>query len=96
MVGLSIQAAVEFSFLLGLITLGGATTYEIAREGPRILAAFGWSSPLVGLLAASASAIIAVKWMVAYLNSHGLAIFGYYRVVLAPFAFGLIAAGVVR
>lgn len=96
MVGLRIRAAVEFSFLLGLTTLGGATTYEIAKDGPKILAAFGWTSPLVGLLTAFVSAIIAVKWMVAYLNRHGLAVFGYYRVALAVFAFSLMVYGVVR
>lgn len=94
--GLSTQAAVEFSFLLGLITLGAATSYEIAKEGSAILAAFGWLSPLIGLIVAFISAVIAVKWMVAYLNRRGLGAFGYYRVALAVVAFCLIMGGIVR
>jgi len=82
-VGLSPQAAVEFSFLLGLVTLGAATLKEIATNGGLMVATFGWLAPLVGLLAALLSAVIAVKWMVGYVTKHGLAVFGYYRIVLA-------------
>jgi len=81
LVGLSVQAAVEFSFLLGLITLGAATCYEIVREGPGMMLQFGLVSPIIGIVTAFFSAVAAVKWMVAYLNRHGLEIFGYYRIV---------------
>lgn len=93
LVGLSIQAAVEFSFLLGLVTLGAATCYEIAREGPAMIVQFGWTAPALGILTAFASAVVAVKWMVAYLNRHGLEVFGYYRIALAFLVMGLILAG---
>jgi undecaprenyl-diphosphatase len=83
LVGLSVQAAVEFSFILGLVTLGAATCYEIVREGPGMILQFGWVSPAIGILTAFLSAVAAVKWMVGYLNKHGLEIFGYYRIVLA-------------
>ena len=49
------SAAVEFSFLLGLLTLGAATIYEGLKLGPEIVHAFGWVSPLVGLVVAAAS-----------------------------------------
>jgi undecaprenyl-diphosphatase len=48
-----------------------------------MVATFGYLGPLVGLVAALISAAIAVKWMVAYVTKHGLAVFGYYRVGLA-------------
>ncbi len=93
--GLSVQAAVEFSFILGLVTLGAATCYELVREGPAMLVQFGWVSPLIGIAFAFISAVVAVKWMVAYLNRHGLEIFGYYRIVLAYLTMALILVGVV-
>jgi len=86
LVGLSLPAAVEFSFLLGLITLSAATVYEGYKLGPQIIAMFGWINPLIGLFVAFVSAAAAVKWMVSYLNKHPLNIFGYYRIALAIIA----------
>ncbi|MEN6475258.1 MAG: undecaprenyl-diphosphate phosphatase [Syntrophaceae bacterium] len=94
MVGLSVPAAVEFSFILGLITLGSATCYEIVKEGTGIIIHFGWISPAIGIVVAFVSAVVAVKWMVAYLTRHGLEIFGYYRIALALGVMGLILAGI--
>lgn len=93
LVGLSIQAAVEFSFLLGLVTLSAATTYEILKEGPAIILQFGLLSPAIGIMAAFVSAALAVKWMVGYLNRHGLEVFGYYRIALALGVMALAFAG---
>ncbi len=83
LVGLSLTAAVEFSFLLGVLTLLAATVYKAKDAGPLMLESYGWWPMIVGSIAAWVSAVIAVKWMVAYLKSHGMSIFGYYRVVLA-------------
>lgn len=83
LVGLSLSAAVEFSFLLGVVTLGAATAYDALKQGQLMLQTFDALPIAVGLLFAFISAVVSVKWMVAYLNRHGLAIFGYYRVALA-------------
>lgn len=80
MVGLSVPAAVEFSFLLGVVTLTAATAYDAMKYGQEMLAHYGMLPLLVGFGAAWLSAVIAVKWMVAYLKSHGLEIFGWYRI----------------
>lgn len=83
LVGLRMRAAVEFSFLLGLLTLGAATSYDALKHGREMLDAYGPTPLLVGFAAAWLSAVLAVKWMVAYLNRHGLEIFGWYRIALA-------------
>ena len=83
LVGLSTQAAVEYSFLLGLVTLTGASVYETAKEGATIVDTLGVVAPLVGIVAAFVAAALSIKWMVGYLNRHSLAIFGWYRIGLA-------------
>ncbi len=83
LVGLSLPAAVELSFLLGVITLSAATAYDALKYGPEMLSTYGLTPLLIGFGAAWISAVLAVKWMVGYLKSHGMGIFGWYRVVLA-------------
>lgn len=83
LVGMSLPAAVEYSFLLGVLTLGAATAYDALRHGQAMLQTFDPLALTVGLIFAFGSAVLAIKWMVAYLNRHGMAIFGYYRVALA-------------
>jgi undecaprenyl-diphosphatase len=83
LVGLSMSATVEYSFLLGMVTLGAATVYDALRHGEVMLQTFDVPSLTIGLVFAFVSAVVSVKWMVAYLNRHGLVLFGYYRVALA-------------
>jgi len=83
LVGLSLPAAVELSFLLGGVTLGAATAYDALKHGSEMLETYGVVPLLIGFGAAWLSAVLAVKWMVGYLKSHGMEIFGWYRVLLA-------------
>ncbi|MHB9130123.1 MAG: undecaprenyl-diphosphate phosphatase [Armatimonadota bacterium] len=94
LVGLSTAAAVEFSFLLGLVTLGAATLYDTLKHGSEIVQHLGWLNPLIGFAVACLSAMLAVKWMVGYLNRHSLNVFGYYRIALAIIIGALVLAGV--
>jgi len=93
-VGLSVPAAVEFSFLLGFVVLGGATVYETLSSGSTMLAAYGLATPLIGLVVAFASAAAAMRWMVGYLNRHGLELFGWYRIAVAGVVGALLVTGV--
>jgi len=93
-VGLSLPAAVEFSFLLGVVTLTAATGYDGLKHGAEMVHAYAPVDMAIGFVFAWLSAVVAVKWMVAYLNRHGLGLFGYYRVALAMVVAGLILAGV--
>jgi len=88
-VGLKPKHAAEFSFLLGLPTLGGATLFVMYKNSDAI-STLNTVPMIVGLLVAFITAGIAIKWLVAYLSKHGLAIFGWYRLALAAiFAIGL-------
>jgi undecaprenyl-diphosphatase len=95
LVGLHIAAAVEFSFLLGVVTLLAATVYKARDAGPLMLEEYGWTPMIIGSLAAWISAILAIKWMVAYLKKHGMSIFGYYRIAIAILVGALILGGII-
>jgi len=77
--GLSMIAAVEFSFLLGLVTLGAATAYKALDSGAAMLDAYGGAELATGFLAAWIAAVVSVKWMVAWLSTRGLGVFGWWR-----------------
>jgi len=82
LVGLSVVAAIEFSFLLGLLVLLAASGYKlyVAHE-----ALFEHYEPMVmiaGLLAAFVSAALAMRALLSWVRGRGLAVFGWYRVAL--------------
>jgi undecaprenyl-diphosphatase len=110
LVGLSVRAAVEYSFLLGVLTLTAATakkavwkvhgldaSYDAWFGGARLMwDSYGPLALAVGVVAATVSAALAVKWLVSYLQSHGLAVFGWYRIAIGTVIGGLLLAGVFR
>lgn len=93
LVGMGLEAAVVFSFLLGALTLGAGTAYDGLRHGQLLLDTYGAASLLTGFAVALAAALVAVRWMIGYLKRHGLALFGYYRVAIALVVGGLILTG---
>ncbi len=94
-IGLSVSAAVEFSFLLGLATLTAATALDLAKDGGTLLHDYGWRTPLLGTLVAFLTAMAAVRWLVGYLRTEPLTIFGWYRLLAAGITVGLIVGGAV-
>jgi len=98
MVGLRPAAAAEFSFLLGLPTLGGACVYKLLKdfsgEGPSTLMTLGLMPVLVGMAVATLAALVAVRWLVGFLNKHGLTAFGVYRLIVGMVLAGLVLGGV--
>ncbi len=80
--GLSNQTSAEFSFLLGVPTLGAATLYE-AYKSRAELAQTGALAVAIGLVTSFFVAWAVVAAFLRYLQSRGLAPFGIYRLVLA-------------
>ncbi len=92
LVGLSRTAAAEFSFLVGLPILYGASFYKLMKHhdalaGPN-LAPF-----LVGTAVAFGSALMVVRPFVAFLRAHTFAPFAIYRLLAGTLLFALLAAG---
>jgi undecaprenyl-diphosphatase len=96
LVGMSLSAAVEFSFLLGVITLTAATVKDLKDHGQLMLDLYGPLTLFVGFLAAFISAVGAVEWLVGFLKKHSMAVFGYYRVALAIVVAALLLANILH
>jgi undecaprenyl-diphosphatase len=101
LVGLRPREAAEFSFLVGVPTLGGACVYKLvknlsaaSRDGtPNLIEALGAGSVALGFAVAAVSAALAVRWLVGFLNRHGLAAFGWYRIGLTAVLAGALGSG---
>jgi len=95
LLGFSMAAAIEFSFLLGVITLSAATAYSVVKDGKLMVDTFGVWTPLLGFAVALVAAWVSVRWMVNYLQKHSLAVFGWYRLVAAAVALVLLATNTI-
>lgn len=107
LVGLSVRAAIEYSFLLGVLTLTAATVkkalwkvpvggeaYDVWFGGAKLMwESYGVVPLLIGVAAATVSALLAVKWLVAFLQRRGMRPFGYYRIAIGVVMAGLLLGG---
>lgn len=78
--GLSTATAAEFSFLLGLPTLGAACVYEGWKSRHELLG-LGAANVVIGLVVSFLVAWAVIAWFIGYLKRHGLFVFGVYRIV---------------
>ena len=84
LLGLSRQAATDFSFFLAIPTLIGAAVYSLYKERALLSVA---DIPMfaVGLVFSFVSAWLCVRWLLKYISTHNFVPFAYYRI-----AFGIV------
>jgi undecaprenyl-diphosphatase len=82
--GLSRQAATEFSFFLGIPTLIGAGAYSLLKARD-LLSVSDLPLFLTGLVMAFVSAWVCVRWLLRYVSTHNFNAFAWYRI-----AFGIL------
>lgn len=101
--GVRPASAAEFSFLLGLPTLGAACAHDVLADvrraglsgGPTMFEQLGTGPLLLGIAVATVSAALAVRWLVGALNRWGLGPFGWYRLGVSALFAALLLAGVI-
>jgi undecaprenyl-diphosphatase len=84
LMGLSRQAATEFTFFLAIPTLIGAGVYSLYKERA-LLSLADLPLFLVGLLFSFLSAWVCVRWLLRFVSTHSFSGFAYYRI-----AFGVV------
>ena len=89
--GVTASAAVEFSFLLGLVTLSAASLLDLAKHGGEVKDQFGLATPALGAIVAAITAAFAVAWFIRYLRTRPLTVFGWYRLAAALATVALVA-----
>lgn len=80
--GLKRKPAVEFSFLLAIPTMAGATGLDLLKSDFSF-SGNEWGLLAVGFAGAFVTAIVAIKYFVRYVQHHTFVAFGVYRIVLA-------------
>ena len=90
--GLSRAAAAEFSFLVGLPILYGASAYKLVSEHEALTSAM-MPAFAIGMLVSFVAAIVVVRPFVAFLRRHSFAPFAWYRIVVGAALLAMVAAG---
>jgi undecaprenyl-diphosphatase len=81
--GVNRRVATEFSFLLGVPTLlaaGGLQLVGALRE--QSAKSIAWDELGLGLVVSAATAFVAVRWLLRFVQAHTFEGFGYYRIAV--------------
>lgn len=82
LMGLSREEAVKFSFFLAIPTILSATVLDLVKTPI-------WFSPdqinvlLIGFTGAFITALLAIKFLIKYIQNHTFKVFGVYRIIVA-------------
>ncbi|MCR5509505.1 MAG: undecaprenyl-diphosphate phosphatase [Lachnospiraceae bacterium] len=90
LIGVSRAAAAEFTFLLAVPVMLGASLLKIVKFG------FDFTGLeaavlITGMLTAFAVSILIIRFLLGYIRKHNFKVFGYYRIVLGLAVFGYFA-----
>lgn len=81
LIGISRKAASEFTFILAIPVMLGASLLELLDFGFQ-LTGTEIVILLVGLISAFLVSIFVIKFLLSYIRKHDFKVFGYYRIVL--------------
>lgn len=87
--GIKRKTIVEFSFLLAIPTMLGATVLDIYKN-PNIISGDTLVVWLVGFITSFITAIIGVRFLIKYVQKNDFKIFAWYRIILGIIILGAI------
>ncbi|MDU1829258.1 undecaprenyl-diphosphate phosphatase [Anaerococcus sp.] len=84
--GLTREAAAEFSFFLAIPTMLGATLLKVVKN-VHGFSGYQWLLILVGMILSFIVAYVVIKKFMAYIKKHDFIPFGVYRIILSVIVF---------
>jgi undecaprenyl-diphosphatase len=75
------KTAAEFSFFLAIPTMFAATLYDVYKAR-HDLSADGLDQIAVGFAVSFVVALLVVRWLVRFVQTHGFGVFAWYRILL--------------
>ncbi len=88
--GVERKAAAEFSFFLAIPTMFAATLYDLYKSRHE-LTSNGMSDIAVGFVVSFIVALIVVRWLVKFIQTHGFQVFAYYRIAVGIVILAILA-----
>ncbi len=90
-VGMKREEATEFSFFLAIPTMIAATSLDLIKTDVSMWTSSNLVTLLIGFLVSFATAYVAIRWLIKFVQTHNFNLFGWYRIILALlfFVFGL-------
>lgn len=84
MLGVSRKVAAEFTFILAIPVMAGASLLKIVKFLTKGLQFTGceWMILLVGMIVAFLISILVIKFLMEYIRKHDFKVFGWYRIAL--------------
>ncbi len=89
LVGVARPAAAEFSFLLAIPTMFGATLYDLYKNR-HTLTSDGLEFIAIGFVVSFVVALVVVKWLLRYISAHNFSAFAVYRIVIGFVMLGIL------
>lgn len=81
LLGTARPVAAEFSFFMAIPTMLGASALKLLKSGLAFSPA-EWGLLFLGSVIAFFVSVVAIKFLMAYIQRHDFKLFGYYRIVL--------------
>ena len=81
LIGISRKAASEFTFILAIPVMLGASLLELLDFG-FALTGMEWIILLSGMVSAFLVSIVVIKFLLGYIRKHDFKVFGWYRIAL--------------
>lgn len=84
LMGINRRTIVDFSFLLAIPTMAAATGYDLLKSYTLFTAADA-ANLGIGFVVSFVVALLSIRWLLRYIQTHSFQAFGVYRILIAAF-----------